>query len=313
MMTVLITGGTGFIGAHLASMLVAEGKKVVLFELNMNYQLIKDIVDRVELIQGDVSNWAEVLDVVSKFEIKEIFHTAALLSDNAEKYPMRAYKVNATGTWHVLEAARQFKVERVMFTSTNGTYGDHIGPLVSNDAPQFPRIMYGVSKIAGERLGEYYYYRYGIDFRGIRFPSVIGPGRGGGGISAYTTLIIQQAALGQPYDIYVNPDTSMPILYIDDAVKALLLLSRTPNEQLSRRVYSLKGLVCSASEIVEEVMRIVPEASLNYVPDPLIVNLIKYIPNMDDSLSQKDWGWKCDYEQLPAMVAKFISELRRRS
>ena len=313
MMTVLITGGTGFIGAHLASTLVAEGKKVVLFELNMNYQLIKDIVDRVELIQGDVSNWAEVLDVVSKFEIKEIFHTAALLSDNAEKYPMRAYKVNATGTWHVLEAARQFKVERVMFTSTNGTYGDHIGPLVSNDAPQFPRIMYGVSKIAGERLGEYYYYRYGIDFRGIRFPSVIGPGRGGGGISAYTTLIIQQAALGQPYDIYVNPDTSMPILYIDDAVKALLLLSRTPNEQLSRRVYSLKGLVCSASEIVEEVMRIVPEASLNYVPDPLIVNLIKYIPNMDDSLSQKDWGWKCDYEQLPAMVAKFISELRRRS
>jgi len=313
MMTVLITGGTGFIGAHLASMLVAEGKKVVLFELNMNYQLIKDIVDRVELIQGDVSNWAEVLDVVSKFEIKEIFHTAALLSDNAEKYPMRAYKVNATGTWHVLEAARQFKVERVMFTSTNGTYGDHIGPLVSNDAPQFPRIMYGVSKIAGERLGEYYYYRYGIDFRGIRFPSVIGPGRGGGGISAYTTLIIQQAALGQPYDIYVNPDTSMPILYIDDAVKALLLLSRTPNEQLSRRVYSLKGLVCSASEIVEEVMRIVPEASLNYVPDPLIVNLIKYIPNMDDSLSQKDWGWKCDYEQLPAMVAKFISELRRRT
>ncbi len=313
MMTVLITGGTGFIGAHLASMLVAEGKKVVLFELNMNYQLIKDIIDRVELIQGDVSNWAEVLDVVSKFEIKEIFHTAALLSDNAEKYPLRAYKVNATGTWHVLEAARQFKVERVMFTSTNGTYGDHIGPLVSNDAPQFPRIMYGASKIAGERLGEYYYYRYGIDFRGIRFPSVIGPGRGGGGISAYTTLIIQQAALGQPYDIYVNPDTSMPILYIDDAVKALLLLSKTPNEQLSRRVYSLKGLVCSANEIVEEVKRLVPEASINYAPDPLIVNLIKYIPNMDDSLSQKDWGWKCDYEQLPAMVSKFISELRRRT
>lgn len=309
-MTVLITGGTGFLGANLARALVKEGIKIVLFESNPNMKIVDDFIDKVELIRGDVANWAEVMNIVKTYNIQKIFHTAALLSDNAEKYPLRAYQVNSTGTWNVLEAARLFEVKQVIFTSTNGTYGDHIGPIVSNDAPQFPRILYGATKIAGERMGEYYFYRFGLDFRGLRFPSVIGPGRGGGGVSAYTTLSVQLAALGKPYDIYVAPESYAPLLYVEDAVKAMIGLSKAQRDKLTRCMYSMKGVRCNAEELVSEIKKIIPEAQLNFVPDPAITDIVNKIPTMDDSLARQDWGFESDYNELPIMVQRFIEQVQ---
>jgi len=309
-MNILITGGTGFIGSYLAKKFVHDGHKVVLFEANPNISSIKEIIDNVLLINGDLANWAEVLDVVSSYNIEEIYHTGAYVSDGAEKFPSRAYKVNDAGTWHVLEAARLFKVNKVIFTSTMATYGDHITEPIHNDSPQFPRIMYGITKVAGERLGEYYHYKYGLDFRGIRFPSVIGPGRKGRGVSAYTTLIVQNAALGIPYNIYVKPETTLPLLYIEDAVNSLLLLANAPRINLSRCMYTIKGIPCSAQEIVDEVKLILPQAALNFTPDSNITDLVDRIPSLiDDTLARNDWNWKESFD-LSSMIKGFITEVQ---
>lgn len=305
-MTTLITGGTGFLGASLAKRLVTENENVVLFELNPNMKIIADIVNKVEMVRGDVANWAEVLEVVKKHKITKIFHTAALLSENAEKFPLRAYEVNTNGTWHILEAARLFDVETVVFTSTNGTYGDHIGETVSNDAPQFPRIIYGTTKVAGERLGEYYRYRFNVNFRGLRFPSVIGPGRGGGGVSTYTTLAVQNPALGLPYEIYVSPETTAPVLYIDDAVKALKMLAEAPEERLTRRMYNLRGVTCCARDIVDVVKSFLPEAQISFVVNEQIDSIVKKIPTMDDNMAIQDWHWQQEFNSLQTIVDKFI-------
>lgn len=311
-MSILITGGTGFLGVNLAKRLVDQGHRVVLFELAPNLKVLGDYVSRVELVRGDVANWPEVLDVVKQYGVKTIFHTAALLSANAEKNPLRAYQVNANGTWHVLEAARLFDVETVVFTSTNGTYGDHIGKRVSNDAPQFPRIIYGSTKVAGERLGEFYHYRYGLNFRGLRFPSVVGPGRGAGGVSTYTTLAIQNAALGLPYELYVSPETETPLLYVEDGVSALVELAEAPEEQLTRRMYSMSGVFCSAGELVNEILNIVPDARITFNINPEIDEVMKKIPFMEDTLAARDWGWRQRYNDLPALVTSFVAEVQKK-
>lgn len=309
-MTVLITGGTGFLGANLAKKLVAEDQQVVMFELNPNLKIVSDIINKVELVRGDIANWAEVLNVVKKYKVEKIFHTAALLSDNAERFPQRAYEVNANGTYHVLEAARLLDVKTVIFTSTNGTYGDHIGATVSNDAPQFPRIIYGSTKVAGERLGEYYCYRFGVNFRGLRFPSVIGPGRGPGGVSTYTTLSVQNPALGLPYEIYVSPETKAPVQYVDDAVNALKMLSEAPEDKLTRRMYSMSGVACCAADLVAEVKKLIPDAALTFKVNEQIDAIVKKIPMMEDLKAQQDWGWQQQYNSLTALVEKFVESVR---
>lgn len=310
-MTTLITGGTGFLGVNLAKKLVDRGEKIVLFELVPNLRILGEYVEKVELVRGDVANWPEVLDAVKQYDVDTIYHTAALLSVNAERNPLRAYQVNANGTWHVLEAARLFGVKTVVFTSTNGTYGDHIGKRVTNDAPQFPRIIYGSTKVAGERLGEFYRYRYGLNFRGLRYPSVVGPGRGAGGVSTYTTLAIQNAALGLPYEMYVSPETETPLLYIEDAVNAMIELAEAPEEKLTRRMYSMSGVFCSAGDLVKAIRSVVPEADITFKVDPEIDRVMQQIPYMEDLMAQQDWGWHQNYNDLSTLVETFVSTVRK--
>jgi len=159
-MAKLITGGLGFIGSNLARRLVEQGEEVFLFDIVPRSKLIDDIVDRVKVIQGDLSNWAQVLDIVRKYGVDCIYHTGALLSASAEENPLTAYMVNANGTFHILEAARLFGVKTVMFLSTIATYGPGLPDRVGDDTIQRPTTMYGVTKVLGERLGEYYHRKF---------------------------------------------------------------------------------------------------------------------------------------------------------
>src|SRR4030067_616368 len=194
-MAKLITGGLGFIGVYLAHALLQKGEEFVLFDIVGFSPIIKKIKDKVKIVQGDLASWAEVMEVVKHYEIDGIYHTGALLSASAEEKPITAYHVNAGGTFNVLEAARLFKVKRVIYLSTIASYGLGISDIVNEDTIQMPISMYGVTKVFSERLGEYYYRKFGVDFRGGRLPSVIGPGRGGGGASAYSTLMSSEPAL----------------------------------------------------------------------------------------------------------------------
>ncbi len=309
-MTTLITGGTGFLGSSLAQELVKEGESVVLFNRSANRDSVPpSIVDKVLFARGDLSCWPEVLDVVNKHNINTIFHCGALLSESAEKFPFKAYEINTLGTWHILEAARLFDVEKILFASSIAAFGAHITDPVSNTAPQYPSTIYGVSKVSSERLGEYYNTKFNIDFRGVRFPSVIGPGRGPGGASAYSSLIFEKPVLGEPYTVYVEAHSCIPLLYIKDAVKALIKLKKADNNDLNYRMYNIAGFSPTVDEIQKEIKKTIPEAMISIHPDEEMVRIVNSWPDaLDDSEAQKDWGWKNDFD-IHNTILDFNSEL----
>lgn len=306
----LITGGLGFIGTYLAKALLKEGEEVILFDIVRTSPLVRDIQDKVRIVQGDLASWAEVLEVVRRFKIDGIYHTGALLSASAEEKPITAYHVNAGGTFNVLEAARHFDVERVVFLSTIATYGTGIPETVNEDTIQMPISMYGVTKVFCERLGEYYHRKFGVDFRGVRLPAVIGPGRGAGGASAYSTLMISEPALGRPYEIFVEEDVRMPLLYIHDAVDCLIRLYKADNARLKRRMYCIAGFSPTAREIYEAVKGLLPQADLRFKPDPTMTEIVRSWPRfMDETRATQEWGWQTKYH-LEESVQDFIRELK---
>jgi len=311
-MAVLITGGLGFIGANLARELVKQSKEVVLFDIVTESRLVDDIKDKVKIIRGDVTNWAYVLDVVREYNINCIFHAAALLSYTAEEIPLNAYMINTNGTFNVLEAARMFGVKTLVFLSTTGTYGPGLPERVSDDTEQKPAIIYGVTKVFGERLGEYYHKKFGVNFRGVRFPSIIGPGRGGGGVSAYSSLVIQEPAAGRAYEIHVDDKARIPLLYIKDAIQSLIEIEQTPEENLKRRVYNIEGFSPTIMELIGVVKKHVPDADIKFCPIPEMVEIVRTLPRvLDGSCARTDWGWKTRYT-LDMAVSDFIEEYRRR-
>lgn len=309
-MSNLITGGLGFIGSHLAHKLVAAGEEVVLFDVTTQSRLISDIRDRVKIVQGDLGNWAQVLEAVKKYKVHRIFHTAALLSASAEESPLAAYSVNANGTFHILEAAKLFDVKSVMYLSTIATFGPGVPDHVGDDEVQRPTTMYGVTKVFSERLGEYYNLKFGVNFRGVRLPSVIGPGRGGGGVSAYSSLMVQEPAANKPYAVFVDEGAQIPLLYIKDAVQALIGLSETPEAKLKRRVYNIEGFSPTAAEMAAVVRKYVPGAAIDFKPVPEMVSVAHSWPKyLDDSCARRDWGWKTEFN-LDRTVKDFVQEFK---
>jgi len=308
-MTKLITGGLGFIGVYLARALLKKGEEVVLFDVVTKSPLIHDIKDKVKIVQGDLASWAEVLEVVKDHNIDGIYHTGALLSASAEERPITAYNVNAGGTFNILEAARLFNVKRVVYTSTIASYGFGLHT-VNEDTIQMPISMYGVTKVFSERLGEYYNRKFGIDFRGVRLPSVIGPGRGGGGASAYSTLMISEPALKKPYSVFVEEDVIMPLLYIKDCVDCLIGLYEADNAKLKRRVYCIAGFSPTAKEIYDEVKKKLPNADIKFKPDRELTEIVRSWPKyLDETKAGEDWGWKTKFF-LKETVQDFIEEVQ---
>lgn len=309
-MAKLITGGLGFIGTYLARALLEKGEEVVLFDVVTNSPLIKDIRDKVRIVQGDLASWAEVLHVVKDQKIDGIYHTGALLSASAEEKPITAYNVNAGGTFNVLEAARLLSVKRVIYLSTIASYGLGIPETVNEDTIQMPISMYGVTKVFSERLGEYYYRKFGIDFRGVRLPAVIGPGRGGGGASAYSTLMISEPALGRPYEVFVEEDVRMPLLYVKDAVDCLIRLYEADNARLKRRVYCVAGFSPTAKEIYTAVKKVLPGADIRFKPNKELTEIVRSWPRfLDERRARDEWDWKTQYH-LDKSVESFIKEVQ---
>jgi threonine 3-dehydrogenase len=308
-MAKLITGGMGFIGTYLAHSLLAKGEDVVLFDVITNSPLIEDIKNKIKIVQGDLASWAEVLEVVKQYKIDGIYHTGALLSASAEEKPITAYNVNAGGTFNVLEAARLFNVKRVVYTSTIASYGLGLHT-VNEDTIQMPISMYGVTKVFCERLGEYYYRKFGVDFRAVRLPSVIGPGRGGGGASAYSTLMISEPALKKPYKVYVEEDVIMPLLYIKDGVDCLIRLYEADNAKLKRRVYCIAGFSPTAKEIYAAVKKALPNADIQFKPDRELTEIVRSWPKyLEETKALEEWGWKTKFH-LKETVEDFIKEVQ---
>ncbi|MCW3975021.1 MAG: NAD-dependent epimerase/dehydratase family protein [Candidatus Bathyarchaeota archaeon] len=294
-MTNLITGGTGFVGSELAKRLLNRGEKVVLFDIAPRYENIESVKDDVIVLRGDLANWSEVLNAVKEYKVKNIFHLGAMLSIPSDANPWTAYRVNANGAMHILEAARLFDVDEVIFTSSIAVYAGYTGP-IDESTVQKPDGMYALTKLFGELLGRFYIRKFGIDFRAVRYPTVVGLGAKTKHMSQYMAWMIEHSLANKPFDVWVEEDTRNPCIYYKDAVNALIMLHDAPKENIKNLIYNLAGISLTAREFVDKVERHIQNSQIRFKPDPVAVSLLgKGIGRIDESLARNEWGWKLEF------------------
>ena len=313
-MRVLVTGGTGYIGAELVRELLAQGHEVTTFGPSSNAVRVADLARDITVVRGTLAYQAEVFNVVKTQRVERIFHLGSMLSTPSQANPWASFQVNVMGTMNVFEAARLFGVPQVIFTSTIGTFAIGAGTVATDDTIQRPTTMYGVGKLYCEGLGRFYKSRFGLDYRAIRFPSVIGPGTTQRTVAQYNSWMIEYPALGKPFECFVTPQTKGPGMYFKDAVRALHLVADAPLSRIEKLNYNVGGLVPTptAKEVENAVREHIPTAQISYHPDPSIMEYYASakVEVFDDSCARQEWGWLPLYGSLNDIVPDFIAEVR---
>lgn len=314
-MATLITGGAGFIGAYVARLLVEAGERPVLFDIAAVQGPLLELSGRYIYERGSLTHLPVLMDCVEKHTIHRIFHLGGMLSLPSENNPWAAFDANVIGTYHVLEAARIKGMSQVIYGSTIATYSRDIpGAEIDDRTIQRPTTFYGVSKTFGEMLGRFYHRKFGLDFRGVRLPSIVGPGARTAHMSIYNAWAIEYAIKGLPYVLECEPDTRVPALYYKDAARALSMLSNAESGRIPTRIYNIAGISppYSARELVEAIAKRIPDAPLSFKPDPGIVELLRELGTLriNDQCARAEWGWEVAYP-LDELVDDFIEEFRK--
>jgi len=308
-MSILVTGGTGFIGAEIVRMLVAEGAgPITVAQRSTDLGRLSDLAGQIELVRLDLSDVDATETLVRDLAPQRIFHFGAMLTGPGEQDPPALLQANAWGFIKLIEAARVAGTEQMIFASSIGTYGrDLAGGPVDDRSLQRPHTVYGVSKVLGENLGAYYRTRYGFDFRGIRYPSIVGPRVTTWSLAQYTSWMIEKPALGEPFEVWVKPEAIIPILYFKDAARAAVDLAKAPMEAIETINYLVDGLppTPNAGEIAEAVRAKVPGATITFDPAAGRARTLR----IDDRYAREEWGWTPGYD-LDAMIDDMLAELR---
>jgi threonine 3-dehydrogenase len=313
-MKILLTGAGGQIGHDLIGALVSQGHEVVSTDLAPRPPSHAH-AGGVDWQRLDVTDAAAVQHMFTEIRPDCVFHLAAILSARGEQDPRLAYDVNQTGTWNVLEASRRAKVGRLIFTSSIAVFGPTpSAPLpdpTPDDVALHPTTMYGVTKVSGELLCAYYRARYGIDCRGVRFPGLISAAMPGGGSSDYALFMYVDAVRKGAYEAFARADTRIPLMYMPDAVRALLELAFADQSRLIRTMYNIAAFSPRADEIATSVRRVIPDAKFTYAPDPVRQSILDSWPKaLDDSGARQDWSWKPRFD-LDAMTDDLVPRVRR--
>lgn len=313
-MAIVITGGAGFIGSSVAREFLERGETVVIFDKAIDEGLFGE-EKNVSLVKGDITSIHDVMNVVKEHKVDAIFHTAGILSAMSEANPWASININALGTYHVLEAARLFGARKVLFTSSMGSYTVTKDTVVTEETKQTPTLIYGVTKVFGELLGLYYHRRFDIDFRGIRLPQLIGPNVKAFGFGQYNPWLIEAAIKGEPFTVWASEETIIPLLYVKDAIKSLIMLHDAEEARLSTRVYNIGQIMPppSARDVVNEVKKHYPDARITFKVDPNAEVGLATIPAIiRGDAAEKEWGWKVSYS-LSETVRDFIEEYKKTS
>lgn len=309
-MAKLITGGAGFIGSELAHMLVDHGEEVVLFVRTIRKDRIGDIEDKVKMAQGDLGNWSHVLNAVKDYKITHIYHLGSVLPPESDANPWTAFRTNIIGTYNVLEAARLLNVDKVMFSSAIGAFGAGAGTELTDVTLQRPHEFYGVGKLFCEGLGRFYRKQFGLDFRSVRYPAVIGPGITAPG--RWYALMIEHAVMGKPYECPVYETLTYPVMYYKDAARAADMVLQAPKENIQMVNYNVAGVtsIVSAKELEQGIKRHIPDAVITYTSKPRAPHFLSYVRVWDDTYARKEWGWKPAYLTIDQIVYDFIKEMK---
>ena len=306
--TVLIIGANGQLGSVLSKELQKiHGKDNVIASdvyLNSTFDGVFEIIDATDI--------KAIENIVNKYTVNQIYHLAAILSAKGEKNPLRTWDLNIRMMLNVFEVARTSNVKKVFFPSSIAVFGDK-APLENTPQSTFlnPATVYGMSKVAGENWAQYYFNKYGLDIRSIRYPGIIGyQSMPGGGTTDYAVEIYHSAVKQEKYSCFLNPKTKLPMIFMDDAIRSTIELMQAPKENIRTRTsYNLGGMSFSPSEIASEIQKLCPNFKVEYNVDFRQEIADKWPKSINDDEARKDWDWKPKYD-LKSMTVLMLEKLK---
>jgi nucleoside-diphosphate-sugar epimerase len=261
----------------------------------------------------DILNEKQLAETVQKHNISEVYLLAALLSATAEKNIKFAWELNMEGLFHVLDLAKEKKINKIFWPSSIAVFGpgtpkDH----TPQECIMDPSTVYGISKLAGERWCEYYHRKFGVDVRSLRYPGLIGyKSEPGGGTTDYAVDIFYAALEKGNYECFLAEDTALPMMYMPDAIRATVELMEAPAANIKiRSSYNLAGISFSPRQIAEEIKKHLPAFTCSCKPDHRQQIALSWPRSINEEHSRTDWGWKSKYD-LPALTDDMIRNIRQ--
>ncbi|MFM9433147.1 nucleoside-diphosphate-sugar epimerase [Janthinobacterium sp. CG_23.3] len=293
---ILVIGANGQIGSELVGALAARhgAQNVVAGDIGA-----ANVYNAARYTRLDVLDRAGLAALVEREGITQVYQLAALLSATGEQAPLKAWTLNMDGLLNILEVARERgeagKPLRIFWPSSIAAFGPNTPPV---NTPQMtvmdPTTIYGISKLAGERLCEYYFSKYGVDVRSIRYPGIISyKSPPGGGTTDYAIAIFHAALRGERYECFLAPQTALPMIYMADAIRATIELMDAPAAQIKiRSAYNVAGLSFNPEQLAKAIVQRVPNFAIGYKPDSRQAIADSWPQSLDDAQATADWGWK---------------------
>jgi nucleoside-diphosphate-sugar epimerase len=270
-----------------------------------------------ELRESGPFEFANALDkssverVIKNYDIDTVYNMASILSARGEENPQLAFRVNILGLYNVFELGRELGLERIMVPSSIAVFGSETPKdNTPNETIMRPTTMYGLSKVTGELLGNYYFQKYGLDVRGVRLPGIISSKTlPGGGTTDYAVEIYYEALKKKKYTCFVSKDTVLPMMYMSDAIAALMNLAEADVAKLKHHCdYNVNAMSFSAGELANSIKEFIPEFVCEYKPDFRQAIADSWPRSLDDSAARKEWGWRPKYD-LKAMTKDMLTKL----
>jgi len=308
--TILITGANGQLGSVLIPALRARYGNDNVIASDLRPRL--GFTGRFEIL--DATDEARLTEVIRKYGINQVYHLAAILSASGEQAPLRTWDINMTAFLNVLEVSRKEGISKVFYPSSIAVFGES-APLTNtpNDAFLDPLTSYGISKAAGENWAKYYFVKYGLDVRSVRYPGVIGyQSDPGGGTTDYAVEIFHHAVKKQAFTCFLEPDETLPMIFMDDAIRATIELMEAPKESINNRSsYNLAGISFSPAELTAAIQKHCPGFQVSYAPDSRQAIAAKWPNSIDDAQARADWGWEPAFK-MEELVRTMLTKLEEK-
>ena len=308
---ILIIGSSGQIGTELVMELrsMYGNNNVIASDIRPSSS---EVMESGPFEKLDIMDEKLLRTIVKKYEITQVYLLAALLSATAEKNIELGWRLNMRSHSHVLDLAKDGLIKKIFWPSSIAVFGPTT-PM--ENTPQYtvmePNTVYGITKQAGERWNEYYFNKFGVDVRSIRYPGLIGwKATPGGGTTDYAVDIFHQAIQHEKYESFLSENTGLPMMYMPDAIRATIELMEAPAEQVKiRSSYNLAGVSFTPKQIAEEVKKHIPDFKMTYNPDFRQAIADSWPSSIDDNYAQKDWGWELKYD-LEKMTSDMMINLK---
>jgi nucleoside-diphosphate-sugar epimerase len=308
---ILVTGATGQIGSELVPELRKRYGRDNVVATGHIRRPTKEVEDSGPYLTVDLMDRLAVSTTIKREGIGQVYHLAAVLSAVGEAKPQEAWDVNMTSLKNVLDACKESEVQKIFWPSSIAAFGPSSPrDRTPQDTVLQPTSMYGITKVAGELLCNYYFHRYGLDVRSVRYPGIISSERlPGGGTTDYAVAIFYDAIKSGHYVCFVREDTVLPMLYMPDCVGAAINIMESPPARVPRHdAYNLASMSFSAGELAGSIRRRIPELTVEYRPDSRQEIADSWPMSLDDSEARRDWGWSPKYD-LEGMVDDMLSRL----